>query len=160
MIKNYLEYLKNVLGVQTIQLPANELSLFVENDKPWTTKQVKPYRLIVLNCLTKSEQSLREPAVEELFMKMIAAMKLGEMPVAFLDVMSLNRELIQTELSQLVTVDFILCMSAEPQHRGQFQIKGTVNWLETYSADYLLKTPKAKKIVWDDLQLLMNQLNL
>lgn len=159
MIKDYLEFLKNVLGVQKIQLPASELSLFIENDKPWTEKQLKPYRLIILNCVSNSEQSLLRADVNELFTKMIAAMKLGDLPVAFLDVMTLNRELIQSELNQLATVDFILCMSSEPQLRGQFQIKGTMNWLETFSADYLLKTPKAKKLVWDDLQLLMNKLN-
>ncbi len=159
MIKDYFEYLEKVLGLREILIPAHELSLFIENDKPWTEKQLKPYRLLVLNCISKPEQSLRQPEVSELFMKMIAAMKLSDMPIAYLDVMSLNRELILSELHQLVTVDFILCMSSDPQLRGQLQFKGPINWLETFSADYLLKIPNAKKIVWHDLQFFMDKLN-
>lgn len=159
MIKDYLEYLKSVLGIQQIQLPAEQMSLFVEDGKPWLEKQIKPYRLIVLNCISRHEQSLQVSDVAELFYKMIAAMKLGDLPIAFLDVTSLNREKIISELKELATTDFVLCMSCEPELRGQLQVKSTMNWLETYSADYLLKTPQAKKIVWDDLQNLMKSLH-
>lgn len=60
------------------------------------------------------------------------------------------------------TVSQVLLDRAEPitELRGQFHRRGDVKVMPTYHPAYLLKVPKAKRVVWEDLQQVMVELGL
>ena len=60
------------------------------------------------------------------------------------------------------TVSQVFLSRNEPitELRGQFHQRGTFKVMPTYHPAYLLKVPKAKRVVWEDLQQVMVELGL
>jgi len=60
------------------------------------------------------------------------------------------------------TVSQTILERAEPitELRGQFHQRGAIKVMPTYHPAYLLKVPKAKRVVWEDLQQVMAELGL
>ena len=60
------------------------------------------------------------------------------------------------------TVSQVILDRVEPitELRGQFHQRGAVKVMPTYHPAYLLKVPKAKRVVWEDLQQVMVELRL
>lgn len=116
--------------------------------------------LVFLNILTQSKESLFNPAVEDLFGKMKAAMKLKNLQVLELDCTVEDRSHLPSELAPLCESKVVVVFSSFPKDLGEFIFKGPGHWLETYSPAYLLEDPGAKKVVWNDLQKVMRELGL
>jgi hypothetical protein len=163
-MKDYLNYLQDVLGLQSVMLPKSDQ----ESVRPqfYTVRgafqpgEFAHYELVFLNILTQSKESLFLPEVQDLFGKMKAAMKLKNLQVLELDCTVDDRSMLPSELAKLCEGKVVVVFSSFPKDLGEFIFKGPGHWLETYSPAYLLEDPAAKKVVWNDLQKVMKELGL
>lgn len=170
-MKDYLQYLQDVLGLQNILLPpesslaisagsGTSAARFYSKQGPWHPQDMQHAELIFLNILTQAKESLFVPAVEDLFGKMKAAMKLKNVQYVELDCTVEDRSHLPSELAKFCESKVVVVFSSFPKDLGEFIFKGPGHWLETYSPAYLLEDAAAKKVVWNDLQKVMRELGL
>lgn len=162
-MKDYVQYLQEVLGLQNVMLPPSEgektQALFFTSQGPFVTP-FHHYELVFINVLTQSKESFFIPEVRELFEKMKAAMKLKNLQVLELDCTIEDRSQLPSELAQICESKIVVVFSSFPKDIGELVFKGPGKWLETYSPAYLLEDPGAKKVVWNDLQKVMKELGV
>lgn len=165
-MKDYIQYLQEVLGLQNVMLPSDgsqesaPQSLFFSSRGPFTVSSVRHFELIFLNILTQPKESLFLPEVQDLFGKMKAAMKLRNIQVLELDCTVDDRSQLPSQLAQICEGKVVVVFSSFPKDIGELIFKGPGKWIETYSPSYLLEDGGAKKVVWNDLQKVMKELNL
>lgn len=163
-MKDYIQYLQEVLGLQTVMVKSGEESpiktSFFLREGPFEPSEVQHAELVFLNILTQPKESFFLPEVRDLFDKMKAAMKLKNVQVLELDCTVDNRAELPSELAKLIQSRLVVVFSSFPKDIGEFIIKGSGKWIETYSPSYLLEDPAAKKVVWNDLQKVMKELGL
>lgn len=176
-MKDYLQYLQDVLGIQNVMIPVAEqnkqglgaefgLDLeagkthFFTNTGPVTFNEKKHFELIFLNVLTQAKESLFNKDVQDLFAKMKAAMKLTNIRVIELDCTVEDRSRLPSELAEKFESRVVVVFSSFPKDMSEMIFKGPGKWIETYSPAYLLEDPAAKKAVWNDLQKVMRELAL
>ena len=163
-MKDYFVYLQEVLGLETVVLPEKELSslesYFFTDQGPLNPSEIADCEVLFLNILTQAKESLYNPAVGELFDKMKSAMKLRNQQFLELDCTIEDRSLLPAELAKICRSKVVVVFSSFPRDIGEFVLKGSGRWLETYSPAYLLEDPGAKKVVWNDLQKVMRELGL
>lgn len=165
-MKDYLRYMQDVLGLQNIMLspdPSAEggvAARFYSRQGPWTPLERQHAEVVFLNILTQPKESFFVPAVEDLFGKMKAAMKLKNLQVLELDCTVEDRSHVPSELAKFCESKVVVVFSSFPKDPGEFIFKGPGHWIETYSPAYLLEDAGAKKVVWNDLQKVMRELGL
>ncbi len=170
-MKTYLEYLTQVLGVNAVMMPlplaatglsaesGNQPAFFYSAAGPWHEGQdFQKIELAIVNWVHEQSESLFDPAVGDLFGKMLAAMKIPAEKVLVLDCVMNEHERIPNELFKICEPQIVLFFATEPTHLGEFQIKGPARWLETLSPAFLLQNPASKKIVWNDMQKVMREI--
>ena len=161
---DYIKYLQEVLGIKNIIIETThsekDEGYFFTQSGPVSKHEVKHCELVFLNILTQSKESLFNPATQELFQKMKIAMKVNNVQYLELDCTLSNRSELPSEVSKICESKFVVVFSSFPQNLGEFKIVGSGKWLETYSPAYLLEDVAAKKVVWNDLQKVMRELNL
>ncbi|MGZ3744175.1 MAG: hypothetical protein ACXWRA_10030 [Pseudobdellovibrionaceae bacterium] len=163
-ITNYFSYVKNVLGVKTIQSAGLRQSLEAGSEAS-VAPPIQPAEcdVLFLNLKQASEQSIFARESAELLEKMIQAMRLGNRRHLILEgefVESGNsRTEIMQHYTQKVTTPFVVLFSAKPSQNA-IQNLGKVNFLESFSPSYLLQNPSAKKVAWADLQRVMKAIGV
>jgi hypothetical protein len=159
-VTNYFSYVKNVLGVKTVQSARIRQSLLEEQgfEIPTTTCD-----LLFLNLKQAGEQGVFDAETSGLLEKMIQAMRLGSRQHLILecDLTSTTESLIQIlqKYTQKVTTPFVVIFSSKPAKPGM-QNLGAIRFLETYGPSYLLQNANAKKLVWTDLQKVMKEIGV
>ncbi|UOF01755.1 uracil-DNA glycosylase family protein [Bdellovibrio reynosensis] len=163
-MKDYIQYLQEVLGLQNVMITPGETGAqktsFFLPEGPFAPAEVQHAELVFLNILTQSKESLFLPETKDLFGKMKAAMKLKNLQVLELDCTVDSRGELPSELAKLIQARVVVVFSSFPKDIGELIIKGSGKWIETYSPAYLLEDPGAKKVVWNDLQKVMKELGL
>jgi hypothetical protein len=156
-VTNYFSYVKNVLGVRTVQSAKMRENLVAA--EPETCD------LLFLNVKSFQDTSVFSPQAKDLLDKMIQAMRLGakSFQVREHDLQKdgalAGNALIQ-HVSQSVHAPFIVLFNAKPTQNGLIQNLGTLKYLETFSPAYLLQNANAKKVAWADLQKVMKELGV
>jgi hypothetical protein len=177
-MKDYLLYLKDVLGVQNVMLsqppeapalgsqfgldlkPQAGNSQFFSLEGPLTQKEPQHFELIFINILTQAKESLFNPEVQELFAKMKTAMKIGNIQWKEVDCTVEDRSQLPSAMAEMFEAKIVVVFSSFPKDMGELIFKGPGKWIETYSPAYLLEDAAAKKVVWNDLQKVMRELGL
>lgn len=161
-VTNYFSYVKNVLGVKTLQSARLRQSLQAL-DATSEAGAVEACDLLFLNLKQKSEPSVFTSENTELLDKMIQAMRLGERRYLILECElsgnSLATSQILKEYSQKVKTPFAVVFTSKPQNH-QIQNLGTLQFLESFGPAYLLQNPQFKKMAWMDLQKVMKELGV
>jgi len=155
-VTNYFSYVKNVLGVKTLQ-SARLRQGWKEHGSP------EPWDVLFLNLKQAAEASVFAPESQELLSKMIQAMRLGERRYKVLewDWAGPSQALtpILHETLKKISTPFVVVFSANPANH-HLQNLGPVKFLETFNPPSLLNSPNAKKIAWADLQKVMKELGV
>jgi hypothetical protein len=172
-MKDYLNYLQDVLGLQQVILEnssnknANgQTQTSASTPQFWTAEgpvagsDKKFYELIFLNIVTQQKESLFLPEVQELFGKMKTAMKIHNIQSLELDCTVSDRSQLPSALGKYFESKVLVVFSSFPKDIGELIFKGPGKWIETYSPAYLLEDAGAKKVVWNDLQKVMKELSL
>jgi hypothetical protein len=176
-MKDRLQYLQDVLGITQIMVPVVEQAKptlgaefglhlesgqahFFTNAGPISFGEKKYFEVIFLNILTQGKESLFGAPVQELFLKMKAAMKIHNLQSIELDCTVENRSELPSELAKRFESKIVVVFSSFPKDMGEMIFKGPGKWIETYSPAYLLEDPAAKKVVWNDLQKVMRELGV
>lgn len=163
-MKDYLQYLQDVLGLQNIMLQDTPVTAdevrFYTSQGPFEPHERLHFELVFLNILTQAKESFFNPEVRDLFEKMKQAMKLKNLQVLELDCTVEDRSRLPSELAKVCESRAVVVFSSFPKDLGEFIIKGSGKWIETYSPAYLLEDAAAKKVVWNDLQKVMKELDL
>ncbi|WII71648.1 hypothetical protein QJS83_14360 [Bdellovibrio sp. 22V] len=163
-MKDYIQYLQDVLGLQNVMLPASEegavKARFFTAQGPFEPSESPYFELIFLNILTQAKESFFLPETRDLFEKMKAAMKLKNLQVLELDCTVEDRSQLPSELAAICEGKVVVVFSSFPKDLGEMILKGPGKWIETYSPAYLIEDPGAKKVVWNDLQKVMKELGL
>ncbi|QLY24094.1 hypothetical protein [Bdellovibrio sp. KM01] len=173
-MKDYVQYLEEVLGLQKVMLNDTTTPVGVASDVNPTAAKIQfftqkgPYvpaemvhrELVFLNILTQAKESFFLPETRDLFDKMKSAMKIRNIQVLELDCTVEDRSLLPSELAQFCESKVVVVFSSFPKDLGEMIYKGPGKWIETYSPAYLLEDAAAKKVVWNDLQKVMKELNL
>lgn len=159
-VTNYFSYVKNVLGVKSIQSARIRQSLLEDQAFEIPTATCD---LLFLNLKQANDVSVFDSEATELLAKMIQAMRLGNRQHLILEcdlagnTQSLNQ--ILQQYTQKITTPFVVLFSAKPVKPG-LQNLGTVKFLETYGPAYLLQNPNTKKLAWADLQKVMKEIGV
>ncbi|QDK38207.1 hypothetical protein [Bdellovibrio sp. NC01] len=169
-MKDYIQYLEEVLGLQKVMISDGAGAPVVTNEAAKTqffTEQgsfspsnIQHFELIFLNILTQAKESLFLPETKDLFGKMKAAMKLRNLQVLELDCTVDDRSQLPSELAKICESKVVVVFSSFPKDIGELIFKGPGKWIETYSPAYLLEDAGAKKVVWNDLQKVMRELGI
>ncbi|MDG0816232.1 hypothetical protein [Bdellovibrio svalbardensis] len=173
-MKDYIQYLEEVLGLQKVMIAkdpstssAVKAQFFTEQGSfapagatLQTPTDIQHYELIFLNILTQAKESIFLPETKELFGKMKAAMKLVNLQVLELDCTVEDRSQLPSELAKICESKVVVVFSSFPKDIGELIFKGPGKWIETYSPAYLIEDAGAKKVVWNDLQKVMKELNV
>lgn len=163
-MKDYIRYLQDVLGIQNVMISSDDegeiMAHFFTSQGPFHSSAFPSYELIFLNILTQSKESFFRPEVRDLFEKMKSAMKIKNLQVLELDCTVDDRSQLPSELAKICEGKMVVVFSSFPKDIGEVIFKGPGKWIETYSPAYLLEDATAKKVVWNDLQKVMKELNL
>lgn len=163
-MKDYIQYLQEVLGLQHVVLPVTEgeagKTRFFTAQGPLDESSFHHVELVFLNILTQSKESFFLPEVRDLFEKMKSAMKLKNLQVLELDCTVEDRSLLPSELAKVCESRVVVVFSSFPKDIGEMIFKGPGKWIETYSPAYLLEDAAAKKVVWNDLQKVMKEFGI
>lgn len=172
-MKDYIDYLQNVLGIKTAMFAApvavapvvaGEVALatpafFYSPRGPLVEGQTyNQAKLAIVNWVHDAKDSLFETETSDLFQKMFAAMKIAPSDVLIVDCVMNERQLIPNELYKIASPQVVLFFCTDPANMGEFQVRGPARWLETLSPAFLVQNPNAKKAVWNDLQKVMREL--
>jgi len=157
-VTNYFSYVRNVLGVRTIQS-----SRFRET----VADLGAPESCDLLFLVIKSAHEASSLAGEsrDLLDKMIQAMRLANKSYAIeeYEVPKAGALAIPALLQQYaaqVQASFVVVFSTKPTNNGLIQNLGTQKYLETFSPLYLSQNTNAKKVAWTDLQKVMKELGV
>lgn len=155
-VTNYFSYVKNVLGVKTLQSARIRQSLQEAHEPVFCD-------LLFLSLKQAQDQSVFAPEAKELLDKMIQAMRLGSrhhliQEIDFTGTTQSSQRLLQQYL-QNVKTPFVVLFSAKPV-ANTIQNLGTTKFIESYSPAYLLQNPNAKKVAWNDLQKVMKEIGV
>lgn len=169
-MKDYIEYLQKVLGVQGVMLPQAEgelgaklsqkLASFYTVQGEFSPSEKQHVEVVFLNILGRPQDSLFNPAVYDLFEKMRGAMKIENLQVLELDCTVDDRAQLPSLLAEVCEARYIIVFSAFPKDIGTLVLKGAGRWIETHSPAYLMEDPSAKKVVWNDLKKIMRELGV
>ncbi|RYZ86773.1 MAG: hypothetical protein EOP06_13865 [Proteobacteria bacterium] len=185
-LTNYFSYVKNVLGVRTIKMPADfdrravhalrspnknanggtnltANSGAVSNDTN-NHSAVESVDLLFLHLKTKNDSSIEDDSSRELLDKMIQAMRLGVRSYAVHEITLADegndRANLLRKTADVVRAPFVVIFSSDPIQNGLTQNLGLQKFLETFSPPYLLANAAAKKVTWSDLQKVMRELGI
>jgi hypothetical protein len=167
---DYFLYVKNVLGVKTLQSSSLQESLreVRQNPQPGAVsggleQKVQTGDLLFLNIRTEKEVSVFSPEVKDLADKMIQAMRLGSRKVLLIETVA-NGDFEPTKFLQenaaKLQFQMVVFFSEKPGEQGLMKNLGAQKYIETFSPGYLLKNPQAKKVAWMDLQKTMKELRI
>jgi hypothetical protein len=170
-VTDYFLYVKNVLGVKTLQSSSiqNLVRERLQNPLQAVESQgsVLECDLLFLNIRTQLDHSIFAGEAKALADKMIQAMRLGARVVQILEAdfsEGLAREIrapkVLQEYSQKVKSPFVVLFSSTPGEQGVIRNLGAQKYLETFSPGYLMNHPQAKKVAWLDLQKVMRELGV
>lgn len=168
-MKDYIDYLQNVLGIQGVILPheeggepvsAADAAPFYSSQGIFAPSEKQHVEVVFLNLLSRAQDSLFNPPVYELFEKMRTAMKIDNLQMLELDSPIEDRAELPSLLAQVCEARFIIVFSAFPKNLGELILKGSGRWIETHSPAYLLEDAAAKKVVWNDLKKVMRELGV
>ncbi len=147
------EYIFNTLGVQYISKAQ------AENSAPhshiiWQHPHFIP-EVIFFN--QDSNTDLKVPAVNELFQKIVVAMKLDLNKIWYVDsqgrsFMDFLNWLKSQNLSGLLVV-----MKNDPDIQNHIQNAGSFNWVECFSLQAMLDKTTLKKSTWEVLKILLEK---
>jgi hypothetical protein len=155
-VTNYFSYVKNVLGVKTLQSARIRQSLQEHT-------QIESCDLLFLHLKQASDQSVFAPECKDLLDKMIQAMRLGGRQFLILECdltgSTATRTQILQQYSQKISTPFVVLFSTKPNGNA-LQNLGTMKFIESYSPSYLLQNPNTKKLAWADLQKVMKELGV
>lgn len=155
-VTNYFSYVKNVLGVKTLQSARIRQSLQEE-------VQADSCDLLFLNLKQAADPSVFNKESAELLDKMIQAMRLGDRRHLILEhdltaaPLSVN-QILQQYIGKVRT-PFVVVFSTKPANNN-IQNLGTVKFIESFGPSYLLQNPNTKKLAWADLQKVMKELGV
>lgn len=155
-VTNYFSYVKNVLGVKTLQSARIRQSLQEE-------VQADSCDLLFLNLKQAADPSVFNKESAELLDKMIQAMRLGDRRHLILEhdltaaPLSVNQ--ILQQYTGKVRTPFVVVFSTKPANNN-IQNLGTVKFIESFGPSYLLQNPNTKKLAWADLQKVMKELGV
>jgi len=159
-VTNYFSYVKNILGVKTIQSARLRQAIQEEQGAEIPTTSCD---LLFLNLKQANEQSVFDADAAELLDKMIQAMRLSSRQHLILecDLAGSTQSLSQIlqQYTQKVTTPFVVLFSSKPLKPG-LQNLGTTKYIETYGPAYLLQNTNTKKLVWADLQKVMKEMGV
>lgn len=162
-ITNYFSYVKNVLGVKTIQSARLRQNLATPQSDLQGESSIDSCDLLFLNFKQAADQSIFAPECAELLNKMIQAMRLGQRRYLILecDLAGNTKSTMQIlqQYTQKVSTPFVVLFSSKPTEKS-IQNLGKVSFLESYSPAYLLQYPSAKKVAWADLQKVMKAIGV
>jgi len=156
-VTNYFSYVKNVLGVRTLQSAKIREGMA-------STAAIETADLLFIHIKNAGEQSVFAPETKDLLEKMVQAMRLGSKSHLVLEYeaeknpLSLNQVL--QSYTQQVSAPFVVIFTAKPGTSGVIQNLGPQKYLETFSPSYLLQNPNAKKVAWGDLQKVMKEIGV
>lgn len=162
-VTDYFLYVKNVLGVKTLQ--SSSIRELLQNPSPdrETTGPLLDCDLLFLNIRTENEASIFSPEIKALGDKMIQAMRLGSRKILILETEegagAESTKFLQ-EYSQKVQTPFVVFFSAKPKVQGVIKNLGSQKYIETFSPSYLVDHPQAKKVAWLDLQKVMKEFGI
>ena len=169
-MKDYIQYLEEVLGLQKVMIsdisssqPMSETTpktQFFTEKGPFAPAEIVYRELVFLNILTQAKESFFLPQVKDLYEKMKAAMKLRNIQILELDCTVDDRSQLPSELAKICESKVVVVFSSFPKDLGEMIFKGPGKWIETYSPAYLIEDAGAKKVVWNDLQKVMKELGL
>lgn len=157
-VTNYFTYVKNVLGVTSVQSTKMREGLSA-------TSSPQVCDILFLHFKTPEDQSVFVPDSKELLDKMIQAMRLENKTFQILEHdaqkegVLFGNSLVQ-HVNQNVSASFVVIFTAKPSRNGVIQNLGMQKFLETLSPSYLLQNANAKKMVWLDLQKVMKELGV
>lgn len=159
-VTNYFSYVKNVLGVKTIQSARLRQSLLEDQTAEIPTAHCD---LLFLNLKPAADASVFAPESAELLDKMIQAMRLGHRQYLILecDLTGTTQSLTQIlqQYTHKVTTPFVVLFNSKPAKNG-IQNLGMVKFIESFGPAYLLQNPNTKKLAWADLQKVMKELGI
>ncbi|WP_413291124.1 hypothetical protein [Bdellovibrio sp. HCB337] len=155
-VTNYFSYVKNVLGVKTLQSARIRQSLQEEI-------KTDSCDLLFLNLKQAADLSVFAKESADLLDKMIQAMRLGGRRHLIMEhdltaaPLSLNQ--ILQQYSQKVSTPFVVVFSTKPSSNN-LQNLGSMKFIESFGPSYLLQNPNTKKLAWADLQKVMKELGV
>lgn len=155
-VTNYFSYVKNVLGVKTLQSARIRQALQEEI-------KADSCDLLFLNLKQASDPSVFAKENAELLDKMIQAMRLGGRRHLILEHDLAGAPLSLTQIlqqySQKVKTTFVVVFSTKPMG-NTIQNLGPLKFIESFGPAYLLQNPNTKKLAWADLQKVMKELGV
>lgn len=177
-VTDYFLYVKNVLGVKTLQ--SEDLRLksqdveqvsgesgaeahFHQAQSPAeAAANVEEADIVFLNIRTSKANAATEAEAKDLAGKMIQAMRLGSRKVLMknVDAVSTNAVAILQNALHEVRAPIIVLFSSKPGEQGIVKNLGATKYIETFGPEYLLNHPQAKKVAWMDLQKVMKEMGI
>lgn len=157
-VTNYISYVRNVLGVRTLQSSRIREAL---NEMP----APETCDLLFLVIKRANEASSLTGESHELLQKMIQAMRLVNRSYVLeeYEILAGGAPAIPALLQDYalrVVAPFVVVFSTKPANNGLIQNLSTQKYMETFSPVYLSQNPNAKKVAWADLQKVMKELGI
>lgn len=141
-MESYIWYLQNVLGVKSVLIPDGNFDTDLLQESAGIS-----HPILVIDANPWSG------AAEELFLKMLTAMKLqkADIQIVFIDQVSAN-ELATRALASR----YVICFADKIAEDFGIEEK---DFTKTISPAILLKKPELKRQAWEDLKKVMENLN-
>lgn len=163
--QDYLFYLREVLGVSSVLMPATgeaareQLPSFFETRSGHWPPPSELELLIVVESAQARE--LWSGPGEDLWEKMKAAMKLGARRVLELQASGTLQERALAELLAAYPATALLVLRPRPQRTsGVERTLATARVVESFAPSTLVAQPDLKREAWSDLQLVMRHLGI
>ncbi|MBX2986860.1 MAG: hypothetical protein KF802_03095 [Bdellovibrionaceae bacterium] len=159
-VQDYLQYVKDVLGVnQVIQpratdQPERELTP-VAHTRTGHWPPPQEFDLLVLHA---GEGALFQGETAELWDKMKGAMNLGSRRVLEIETAREDLEGVLLQVLETYPAAVSLILSPAPNRRPELHVLGPSKVLESFSPQNLLQAPDLKRTAWGDLQIVMRSL--
>lgn len=158
---NYLRYVRDVLGAQSIVGESRELNLrdhFFHPDPKLELGQ--KWDLMIVNSIFSSFESLFEEEAQDLFQKMLKAMNLGDRKILCVDSHLMNEREIVRRWRGYGLPEAMIIFKDHPEISEDLRLIEDTAIIETYSPYHLTHHPEYKKIVWNHLQKVMLHLGI
>jgi hypothetical protein len=134
-IQPMLDYMTKVLGVKEVLLT------------------LQP-RLLVIDLLEEADSSDRK----QLLANMLKALNVASGDMQVQTIHPAQKEIVLAKATHVEKIPHILVLAKEPIKRGELITRGPCLILETFSPERLQKHPAEKRIVWNDLKVLIDSL--
>lgn len=134
-VQPMLDYMTKVLGVKEVLLT------------------LQP-RLLVIDLLEEADSSDRK----QLLANMLKALKVPNGDILVQTIHPDQKDIVLAKATHVDKYPHILILTKEPVKRGELITRGPCLILETFSPERLQKHPAEKRIVWNDLKVLIDSL--